>query len=168
MSNDEHLGATPATDCSAAPPVAAPGASIAEDNVFVHALSALTKSSVLVPWTPEEQAFIDCVDAKLAQRYEAGKADQTALLKECLDRGQAEFNRKWTEQKDRADAAEASLARLVEGVEKLRAEAPEYMKATPNGNHYRDGYKDALHDVRSIIAILPAKADKPTEGDGHA
>jgi len=47
-----------------------------------------------------------------AQQREAGKSEQTAFLKECMDRGQDEFNRKWTEQKERAEKAEDRVKEL--------------------------------------------------------
>ena len=53
-----------------------------------------------------------------AQQREAGKSEQTAFLKECMDRGQAEFNRKWLEQKERAEKAKARVKVLRAALDK--------------------------------------------------
>lgn len=64
---------------------------------------------------PELRAkIVEHIDSWGAQQSEQGKAEQTTFLKECMDRGQAEFNRKWTEQKERAEKAEANLKQVNE------------------------------------------------------
>lgn len=52
------------------------------------------------------------IDAWGAQQREAVLAEQLAVFKKAGDSDQAEFNRKWTEQKARAEKAEADARKL--------------------------------------------------------
>lgn len=74
-----------------------------------------------------------------AQQREAGKAEEKDFIKECMVLGQDEFNRKWKEQKERAEKAEARMKELEEAISTddrvLRSSVPERWKdcASPVG-----------------------------------
>lgn len=103
--------------------------------------------------TADYACIVEFIDAHAAQQVEKSLADQMALMKKCCETDQAEFNRKWTEQKDRADTAEASLARLVDGIEGLQSY-----------EFFAEGVPASWFLKREVLALLPAKA--PT-GDSH-
>lgn len=45
----------------------------------------------------------------------------------------------------------------------LQPDVPVHLKATPNGNHYCNGYNSALHDVRALLAQHQTKAADPQQ-----
>ncbi len=91
-----------------APPVAAGSVDTPGFRELLHA-AVMCKSSMQIECNAR---LLEHLDAWGAQQREEGKAEQTAFLKECMDRGQVEFNRKWTEQKERAEKAEARVKEL--------------------------------------------------------
>ena len=89
-----------------APAIAPPVAAGSVDTSGFHSIAEKYRAChVDVPYP----TLVKVIDAWGVQQREAGKAEQTAFLKECMDRGQDEFNRKWTEQKERAEKAEAAF-----------------------------------------------------------
>ncbi|MES2262173.1 MAG: hypothetical protein V4724_26940 [Pseudomonadota bacterium] len=91
-----------------------------------------------------------------AEKAEAALADQMALVKKAGDTDQAEFNRKWAEQKNRADRAEAALARLVDRVAlpAINEAIAHFEKESPRAAGL------TLRKLRADVRVLlPAKTD---------
>lgn len=118
-----------------APPVAAESVDTEEFREVLNAV-VMCKSIMQIQCNA---LLLEHIDVWGAQQREQGKAEQTAFLKECMDRGQDEFNRKWTEQKERAEKAEARVRDLEEAISTddrvLRSSVPERWKdcASPVG-----------------------------------
>lgn len=103
---DRAISTLPLPQYLIAPPVAAESVDTEEFREVLNAV-VMCKSIMQIQCNA---LLLEHIDVWGAQQREQGKAEQTAFLKECMDRGQAEFNRKWAEQKDRAEKAEAELS----------------------------------------------------------
>lgn len=53
----------------------------------------------------------------------------------------------------------------IEALKSLKAEVPEHLKGTSNGNHYRDGYADCLFEVRHVLKAQPTPTSAARAGN---
>lgn len=112
-------------------------------NMALEWAAAISKPSIERKW----RGIVSHADAHAAQRFEAGKRDGLRLYGENLNR--------WA---NRAEAAEASLARLVEGVEGLPRFA-EVANKHDSGYHVRSTVDGDYVKRVDLLALLPAKAE---------
>lgn len=141
---------------------AAAGATKIEDSDAFHKL-AMAMRHASGP-TPQDayRAMTAFINNALAQEREQALADQMALMKKCCETDQAEFNRKWTEQKDRAEAAEASLALMVEALTVAEAALADIGDADREpGDDLAWCEARAARALPAVRALLPAKAETP-------
>lgn len=138
----------------------AAGATKIEDSDAFHKLAMAMRHASGPNPQDAYRAMTAFINNALAQEREQALADQMALMKKCCETDQAEFNRKWTEQKDRADAAEASLARLAEALTVAEAALADI------GDADRDPGDDlawcearAAKALPAVRALLPEKAE---------
>lgn len=111
-----------------APPVAS--GSVDTGGMLRHSLDA---GDMMEYATGNYVLYADAI-AWGAQQREAALAEQLAAFKKAGDCDQAEFNRKWTEQKARADKAEARV-KVLEGEMNRTAAGDAFFELLPNQIH---------------------------------
>ena len=129
MNNEENQSLVPLKFVEpAAQPATAPVAIPAQTGISIDTPELQTLLSAWVRAIPKSRAaLIAHIDAYGQQQREAGSTDQIALFKKCAEVDQAEFNRKWTEQRERAEKAEAALA--AQQVEPFQARVQPWLLA---------------------------------------